>query len=111
MQMDSSFWSDFKSTMKIKSGPNKLLENYLDPIDFVKFEKDEQNVILTLGVPNRFFYFYANENLKDKIYIELKTAYPDLEINIQFIITEKVNQDYNLSLQNILQNSEQIFQN
>jgi chromosomal replication initiator protein len=111
MQMDSSFWSDFKSTMKIKSGPNKLLENYLDPIDFVKFEKDEQNVTLTLGVPNRFFYFYANENLKDKIYIELKQAYPDLEINIQFIITEKVNQDYNLSLQNILQNSEQIFQN
>lgn len=111
MQMDSSFWSDFKSTMKIKSGPNKLLENYLDPIDFVKFEKDEQNVTLTLGVPNRFFYFYANENLKDKIYLELKTAYPDLEINIQFIITEKVNQDYNLSLQNILQNSEQMFQN
>ncbi len=111
MQMDSSFWSDFKSTMKIKSGPNKLLENYLDPIDFVKFEKDEQNVTLTLGVPNRFFYFYANENLKDKIYSELKTAYPDLEINIQFIITEKVNQDYNLSLQNILQNSEQMFQN
>lgn len=111
MQMDSSFWSDFKSTMKIKSGPNKLLENYLDPIDFVKFEKDEQNVILTLGVPNRFFYFYANENLKDKIYLELKSAYPDLEINIQFIITEKVNQDYNLSLQNILQNSEQMFQN
>lgn len=97
--------------MKIKSGPNKLLENYLDPIDFVKFEKDEQNVILTLGVPNRFFYFYANENLKDKIYLELKTLYPELEINIQFIITEKVNQDYNLSLQNILQNSEQLFQN
>ncbi len=111
MQIDSSFWSDFKSTMKIKSGPNKLLENYLDPIDFVKFDKDEQNVTLTLGVPNRFFYFYANENLKDKIDLELKTAYPDLEINIQFIITEKVNQDYNLSLQNILQNSEQIFQN
>ncbi|MBC7752771.1 MAG: chromosomal replication initiator protein DnaA [Moraxellaceae bacterium] len=111
MQIDSSFWSDFKSTMKIKSGPNKLLENYLDPIDFVKFDKDEQNVTLTLGVPNRFFYFYANENLKDKIDLELKTAYPDQEINIQFIITEKVNQDYNLSLQNILQNSEQIFQN
>jgi chromosomal replication initiator protein len=111
MQIDSSFWSDFKSTMKIKSGPNKLLENYLDPIDFVKFEKDEQNIVLTLGVPNRFFYFYANENLKDKIYAELKGIYSDLEISIQFIITEKVNQDYNLSLQNILQNSEQLFQN
>lgn len=111
MQIDSSFWSDFKTTMKSKSGPNKLLENYLDPIDFVKFEKDEQSIMLTLGVPNRFFYFYANENLKDKIYTELKAIYNDLEINIQFIITEKVNQDYNLSLQNILQNSEQLFQN
>ena len=111
MQIDSSFWSNFKTTMKSKSGPNKLLENYLDPIDFVKFEKDEQSIMLTLGVPNRFFYFYANENLKDKIYTELKAIYNDLEINIQFIITEKVNQDYNLSLQNILQNSEQLFQN
>lgn len=97
--------------MKIKSGPNKLLENYLDPIDFVNFEKNEQNLILTLGVPNKFFFFYANENLKDKIFAELKALYPDFNIDIQFIITEKVSQDYNLSLQNILQNSEQLFHN
>ncbi len=97
--------------MKIKSGPNKLLENYLDPIDFVNFEKTEQNLILTLGVPNKFFFFYANENLKDKIFAELKALYPDCEIDIQFIITEKVSLDYNLSLQNILQNSEQLFHN
>jgi chromosomal replication initiator protein len=97
--------------MKMKSGPNKLLENYLDPIDFVNFEKKDQNIQLSLGVPNRFFYFYANENLKEKIYNELKTTYPEYEIEINFIITEKVNEEYNLSLQSILQNSEQVFQN
>ena len=90
MQIDSSFWLNFKSNMKIKSGPNKLLENYLDPIDFVNFEKKDKNIVLSLGVPNRFFYFYANENLKDKIYNELKSSYPDFEIEITFIITEKV---------------------
>lgn len=111
MQINSTFWLDFKSNMKIKSGPNKLLENYLDPIDFVNFEKNEQNLILTLGVPNKFFFFYANENLKDKIFSELKVVYPDYEIDIQFIITEKVSQDYNMSLQNILQNSDQLFHN
>lgn len=111
MQIDSSFWSDFKSNMKIKSGPNKLLENYLDPIEFLNFEKKDTKITLSLGVPNRFFYFYANENLKDKIQHELKLNYPNFDIDIQFIITEKVNEDYNLSLQNILQNSEQIFQN
>ncbi len=111
MQIDSTFWSDFKSNMKIKSGPNKLLENYLDPIDFINFEIKNTILMLTLGVPNRFFFFYANENLKDKIHIELKTIYPNYEIDIQFIITEKVNENYNISLQNILQNSEQLFQN
>lgn len=111
MQIDSSFWSDFKSAMKVKSGPNKLLENYLDPIDFVNFDISDNKMTLTLGVPNRFFYFYANENLKDKIQAELTQLYPHFEITIQFTITEKVSQDYNLSLQNILQNSEQVFQN
>lgn len=111
MQIDSSFWSDFKASMKVKSGPNKLLENYLDPIDLVNFEKKDTSLVLTLGVPNKFFFFYANENLKDKIFSELKTQYPDQEIEINFIITEKVSQDYNVSLQNILQNSDQVFQN
>lgn len=110
MQIDSSFWVDFKSTMKIKSGPNKLLENYLDPIDLVNFTKQDNGLVLTLGVPNRFFYFYANENLKDKIYLELKNQYPDQNIEINFIITEKVSQDYNVSLENVLQNSEPVFQ-
>lgn len=111
MQIDSSFWSDFKASMKVKSGPNKLLENYLDPIDLVNFEKKDNALVLTLGVPNKFFFFYANENLKDKIYSELRTQYPDQDIEINFIITEKVSQDYNISLQNLLQNSDQVFQN
>lgn len=109
MQIDSSFWSQIKTSMKTKIGSNKLLENYLDPIDLIKFEKTETGILLTLGVPNRFFYYYVNENLKDRIYDELKATYSD-NIQIEFIITEKVAQDYNTSLQDILQNADQVFQ-
>lgn len=97
--------------MKIKNGPNKLLENYLDPIDLVSFERVENSLKLTLGVPNRFFYFYANEHLKEKISNELSTQFPNEAIEIHFIITEKVSNDYNVSLENVLQNTEQVFQN
>lgn len=110
MQIDSSFWSQVKSSMKVKNGSNKLLENWLDPIDLISCEKNENTFILTLGVPNQFFFFYVNENLKDKIYAEMKSCFTE-ELELRFVITGKVPQDYNTSLQDVLQNADQLFQN
>ena len=95
--------------MKEKYGSNRLFETYLDPIDLIGFEKTETTLVLTLGVPNRFFLYYVNENLKSQIISELATTYSE-NIEVNFVITEKSTSDYNTSLQDVMQNADQLFQ-
>lgn len=95
--------------MKEKYGSNRLFETYLDPIDLIGFEKTETSLVLTLGVPNRFFLYYVNENLKSQIHSELATIYSE-NIEVNFVITEKSTTDYNTSLQDVMQNADQLFQ-
>jgi chromosomal replication initiator protein len=110
VEMSSSFWIQVKSSIKNKNGANKLLENWLDPIEFVKTEKTSDLTKITFGVPTQFFYFYVNEHLKDKIALEL-TNQTDSKIEIDFIVTGKSANDYNTSLQDVMQNTENLFQN
>ena len=109
MEMNSSFWSQVKSSIKHKNGANKLLENWLDPIEYVKTEKNENGTKITFGVPTQFFYFYVNEHLKDKIANELAIQ-TDLKIEVDFVVTGKTATDYNTSLQDVMQNTENLFQ-
>lgn len=109
MELNSSYWSQIKSTIKSKNGANKLLENWLDPIEFLKSEKIDGVLKITFGVPSQFFFFYVNEHLKEKIAAEL-TQQSDLKIEVDFIVTGKTASDYNTSLQDVMQNTEQIFQ-
>ncbi|OFZ28494.1 MAG: chromosomal replication initiator protein DnaA [Bdellovibrionales bacterium RIFCSPHIGHO2_01_FULL_40_29] len=109
MEINSSFWSQIKSSMKSKNGANKLLENWLDPIDLIKTEKIDGVFKITLGVPNQFFYFYVNEHLKEKITLELASVSNQPTV-VEFIVTGKVADDYNTSLQDIMQNADQVFQ-
>lgn len=109
MEINSSFWSQIKSSMKSKNGTNKLLENWLDPIDLIKTEKTDGALKITLGVPNQFFYFYVNEHLKEKITLELSSL-SNQPTSVEFVVTGKVADDYNTSLQDILQNADQVFQ-
>lgn len=108
--MNSSFWSQIKTSMKSKNGANKLLENWLDPIELLKSEKVEDLIQVTLGVPNQFFFFYVNEHLKDKITQELQQV-TELPLAIEFVVTGKVANDYNTSLHDVLHNADQVFQN
>lgn len=109
MEMNSSFWSQVKSSIKNKNGANKLLENWLDPIEYVKTEKNENTIKITFGVPTQFFYFYVNEHLKDKIASELAIQ-TDSKIEVDFVVTGKTATDYNTSLQDVMQNTENLFQ-
>ncbi len=109
MEINSSFWSQIKSSMKNKNGANKLLENWLDPIDLIKTEHTDGAMKITLGVPNQFFYFYVNEHLKDKITLEL-AGLSHLPTSVEFVVTGKVADDYNTSLQDVMQNADQLFQ-
>lgn len=109
MELNSLFWSQIKSTIKTKNGANKLLENWLDPIELLKSEKGADTIKITFGVPSQFFFFYVNEHLKDKIQNELAQQ-SDMRIEIDFIVTGKTASDYNTSLQDVMQNTEQLFQ-
>lgn len=109
MELNSLFWSQIKSIIKSKNGTNKLLENWLDPIDLIKSEKTNDLVKITFGVPSQFFFFYVNEHLKDKIANELAQQ-SDLKIEIDFVVTGKTASDYNTSLQDVMQNADQLFQ-
>lgn len=96
--------------MKNKNGTNKLLENWLDPIELIKTEKVDEVLKVILGVPNQFFFFYVNEHLKDKISQELALV-SGQPLEVEFVVTGKVASDYNTSLQDVMQNADQIFQN
>ncbi|MFN3455194.1 MAG: chromosomal replication initiator protein DnaA [Pseudobdellovibrio sp.] len=109
MQLDSSFWNQIKTSMKQKSGSNRILESYLEPVDFISLDKQNDKFLFTLSVPNQFYYYYVNENLKDKIINEIKSYITD-EFEITFIINAKSTFDYNTSLQDALQNSDELAQ-
>ena len=109
MEINSSFWSQIKSSMKNKNGASKLLENWLDPIDLIKAEKIDGKLKITLGVPNQFFFFYVNEHLKEKITLELSDLCQEAVL-VEFVVTGKVADEYNTSLHDVLQNADQIFQ-
>ena len=111
MELNSLFWSQVKSAIKKNNGngANKLLENWLDPIELVKTEKSNDSVKMTFGVPTQFFHFYVNAHLKDKIMSEL-THQSQSPIEIDFVVTGKTANDYNSSLQDVMQNADQVFQ-
>ncbi len=109
MELNSLFWNQIKSTIKSKNGTNKLLENWLDPIELIKSEKTADLIKITFGVPSQFFFFYVNEHLKDKIANELAQQ-SELKIEIDFVVTGKTASDYNTSLQDVMQNADQLFQ-
>lgn len=108
MELNTLFWSQIKSNIKNKNGSNKLLENWLDPIELIKTEKTGDLVKVTFGVPTQFFYFYVNEHLKDKIANELSLQ-SEMRVEIDFIVTGKTASDYNTSLQDVMQNADQLF--
>ena len=108
MELNSLFWSQIKSTIKSKNGANKLLENWLDPIELIKSEKTDDFIKITFGVPSQFFFFYVNEHLKDKIANELAQQ-SETRIEIDFVVTGKTAHDYNTSLQDVMQNTDQLF--
>ncbi|AGH94221.1 chromosomal replication initiator protein DnaA [Pseudobdellovibrio exovorus] len=109
MELDSLFWNQIKTTIKTKNGANKLLENWLDPIELIKSEKTADSLKITFGVPSQFFFFYVNEHLKDKIAQELREQ-SNIPVEIDFVVTGKTASDYNTSLQDVMQNTEQVFQ-
>lgn len=85
-QMNSSFWSQIKSKMKSRNDNNKLLETWLDPIEYLQTSGSNERPKLVLGVPNPLHQYFVIENLQDKIYSEISDSY-NSAFEVEFVVT------------------------
>ncbi|WP_374076534.1 chromosomal replication initiator protein DnaA [Bdellovibrio bacteriovorus] len=91
MELNSSFWTLIKSKMKSRNDNNKLLDTWLDPIEYVNTTGSIERPRLILGVPNALHQYFVIENLQDKIYTEISDTYGK-PFEVEFSITgSKVN--------------------
>jgi len=91
VELNSSFWTLIKSKMKSRNDNNKLLDTWLDPIEYVNTTGTVERPRLILGVPNALHQYFVIENLQDKIYSEISDTYGK-PFDVEFSITgNKVN--------------------
>ncbi|NUN05418.1 MAG: chromosomal replication initiator protein DnaA [Bdellovibrio sp.] len=91
MELNSSFWTLIKTKMKSRNDNNKLLDTWLDPIEYVNTTGSTERPRLILGVPNALHQYFVIENLQDKIYSEISDTY-GRPFEVEFSITgSKVN--------------------
>lgn len=98
MNLNSDFWNLIKSKMKGRNDNNKLLDTWLDPIEYVNTLGTIDRPKLVLGVPNALHQYFVIENLQDKIYAEISDTYGK-PFEVEFSITgTKVNAHIESSL-------------
>ena len=91
MELNSSFWNLIKTKMKSRNDNNKLLDTWLDPIEYISTAGSVERPKLILGVPNALHQYFVIENLQDKIYTEISDTYGH-PFEVEFSITgHKVN--------------------
>lgn len=91
MELNSSFWTLIKTKMKSRNDNNKLLDTWLDPIEYVNTLGSLERPRLVLGVPNALHQYFVIENLQDKIFTEISDTY-GRPFEVEFSITgSKVN--------------------
>lgn len=91
MELNSSFWTLIKTKMKSRNDNNKLLDTWLDPIEYVNTLGSPDRPRLVLGVPNALHQYFVIENLQDKIYTEISDTYGK-PFEVEFSITgNKIN--------------------
>ncbi|MGZ3768449.1 MAG: chromosomal replication initiator protein DnaA [Bdellovibrio sp.] len=91
MELNSSFWSLIKAKMKSRNDNNKLLDTWLDPIEYMSTSGTSERPRIVLGVPNALHQYFVIENLQDKIYTEISDTYQK-PFEVEFTIAgSKVN--------------------
>jgi chromosomal replication initiator protein len=88
--------------MKSRNDNNKLLDTWLDPIEYITTSGTQERPRIILGVPNALHQYFVIENLQDKIYYEISDTY-GLPFEVEFTITGyKINNNSdNLSSSNL----------
>lgn len=90
MELNAEFWNRIKQQMKSRNDNNKLLDTWLDPIEYQDTVSIQDRSRIILGVPNALHRYFVLENLLDKIYSEISAIYRS-PFEIEFVVTGKVN--------------------
>lgn len=72
--------------MKSRNTNNKILETWLDPIEYINTSGSNERPRLVLGVPNLFHQYFVIENLQEKIYSEISGIYQS-SFEVEFVVT------------------------
>lgn len=76
--------------MKGRNDNNKLLDTWLDPIEYLSTSGTPERPKLVLGVPNALHQYFVIENLQDKIYLEISDTYKG-PFEVEFSVTGNKN--------------------
>jgi chromosomal replication initiator protein len=86
MHINSHFWDQIKINMKSRNLNNKLLDTWLDPIEYLNTIGSVERPKIQLGVPNAFHQYFVIENLQEKIYSEISSIY-NSSFEVEFVVT------------------------
>lgn len=88
MQLDGNFWNHIKAKMKSRNDNNRLLDTWLDPIEYLETSGSPERPRLILGVPNALHQYFVVENLQDKIFAEISDSYKN-PFEVEFTVSKQ----------------------
>ncbi len=84
MQLDSTFWGQVKHRVISRNAGNKIVETWLNPVEFLNTSGSGVLPRIVLGVPSGLHKYYVEENLLEKIQDEISESLKSpFEIEIQ----------------------------
>lgn len=86
--MNAQFWNQIKAKMKSRNDNNRLLDTWLDPIEYLETKGSTERPKLVLGVPNALHQYFVVENLQDKIYCEISDTYGS-QFEVEFLVAKQ----------------------
>lgn len=75
MELNAEFWDLIKSRIKARNQENKLVESWVNPIQYIETTGSLEVPRLILSVPSEFHRYYVVESLLDTIYSEIAELY------------------------------------
>ena len=86
MELDANSWSVIKERIKSRNRDNKLVETWLEPVQYVETLRQGDIPRMILGVPTSLHQYFVVENLLDKIFSEIADSYKQA-FEVDLVIT------------------------
>lgn len=75
MELNADFWKSIKNNIRNRNRENKLIESFLEPIQYVETSGTPTIPKMVLSVPSPIHHYFVIENLIEKIYLEVSESY------------------------------------